>query len=116
MLPAARTYDELCARFRWEVPQRYNMGADVCDKWAESEPDRIAIIDLTGAERRDITFAQLRAKADKLARHLVSLGIGRGDRVGVYRTQSVWTAAAHIAVWKIGAGSMPLFKPARRPA
>ena len=110
MLPAARTYDELCARFRWEVPQRYNMGADVCDKWAESEPDRIAIIDLTGAERRDITFAQLRAKADKLARHLVSLGIGRGDRVGVYRTQSVWTAAAHIAVWKIGAISMPLFK------
>ena len=110
MLPAARTYDELCARFRWEVPQRYNMGVDVCDKWAESEPDRIAIIDLTGAERRDITFAQLRAKADKLARHLVSLGIGRGDRVGVYRTQSVWTAAAHIAVWKIGAISMPLFK------
>ena len=110
MLPAARTYDELCARFRWEVPQRYNMGADVCDKWAESEPDRIAIIDLTGAERRDITFAQLRAKADKLARHLVSLGIGRGDRVGVYRTQSVWTAAAHIAAWKIGAISMPLFK------
>ena len=110
MLPAARTYDELCARFRWEVPQRYNMGVDVCDKWAESEPDRIAIIDLTGAERRDITFAQLRAKADKLARHLVSLGIGRGDRVGVYRTQSVWTAAAHIAAWKIGAISMPLFK------
>ncbi|MCB1416877.1 MAG: AMP-binding protein, partial [Nitratireductor sp.] len=110
MLPAARTYDELCASFRWEVPQRYNMGVDVCDKWAESEPDRIAIIDLTGAERRDITFAQLRAKADKLARHLVSLGIGRGDRVGVYRTQSVWTAAAHIAVWKIGAISMPLFK------
>ncbi len=110
MLPSAQTYEELSARFRWEVPERYNMGADVCDKWADSEPDRTAIIDLTGGKRRDVTFGDLRGLADRLARHLVSLGIGRGDRVGVYRTQSVWTAAAHIAVWKIGAVSMPLFK------
>ncbi|MDX1781199.1 MAG: AMP-binding protein, partial [Thalassovita sp.] len=34
----------------------------------------------------------------------------RGDRVGVLRSQSPWTAAAHIACWKLGAISIPLFK------
>ncbi len=34
MLPAAKSYDELCARFRWKVPARYNIGVDICDKWA----------------------------------------------------------------------------------
>ncbi|MCB1387244.1 MAG: AMP-binding protein [Nitratireductor sp.] len=110
MLPAAVTYPDLCTRFRWHIPARYNMGRDSCDKWAEREPERVAIIDLTGSERRNVTFAELRKKADALARHLIALGTPPGARVGVLRTQSVWTAAAHIAVWKIGAISMPLFK------
>ena len=27
-----RTYDEVCRNFRWEIPQYYNIGVDVCDK------------------------------------------------------------------------------------
>ena len=64
MLPAARTYDELCERFRWEVPERYNMGADVCDKWAESQPERIAIIDKGRIAKRG-SPAQLKAGVGK---------------------------------------------------
>ncbi|MEO1308546.1 MAG: AMP-binding protein, partial [Pseudomonadota bacterium] len=47
--------------------------------------------------------------ADGLARHLASRNIGRGDRVGVLRSQHPWTAAAHLAIWKLGAISIPLF-------
>ena len=44
-------YEEMCASHRWEVPERYNIAHDVCDKHA---PDRLAMVweDWTGAERR----------------------------------------------------------------
>ncbi|MBL4750132.1 MAG: AMP-binding protein [Amylibacter sp.] len=109
MLHPAPSYDTLCESFSWDIPKWYNMGVDVCDKWAEIDPDRIAIIDLTGDARIDVSFEVLKYLSDSLAQHLQEKGIGVGDRVGVFRTQSVWTAAAHIAIWKLGAISVPLF-------
>jgi len=109
MLNPATSYSALCDSFVWDIPERYNMGVDVCDKWAAIEPDRTAIIDLTEGVRSDVSFAVLQYLSDHLAQHLRSKGIGAGDRVGVFRTQSVWTAAAHIAIWKLGAISVPLF-------
>ena len=26
------SYDQVCAEHRWEVPERYNIAADVCDR------------------------------------------------------------------------------------
>ena len=46
VLPAARDYDALCRSFRWQVPAHYNIGVDVCDRWAESEPRRTAIFNV----------------------------------------------------------------------
>ncbi|MGB7287451.1 MAG: AMP-binding protein [Salaquimonas sp.] len=110
MLPSAQTYEELAERFAWDIPDNYNMGVDVCDKWAYGDPDRLAIIDLTGDDRKDFSFSQLKEHSDKLATYLMARGVAFGDRVGVYRSQSAWTAIAHIAIWKIGAISIPLFK------
>ena len=102
-------YEALVAGFRWALPDRLNMAAQVCDAWAARDPGRVAIIDLTDG-RRDVTYASLRAMADALAQALVARGVARGDRVGVLRSQDAWCAAAHIAIWKIGAISIPLFK------
>jgi acetyl-CoA synthetase len=96
--------------FRWEIPERLNMAAQVCDAWAGAEPDRVAIRDLSGDGAREVSYGALRAMADALARALVARGVARGDRVGVLRSQGAWCAAAHIAIWKIGAISIPLFK------
>ena len=109
MLPSVQTYEDMCQAFRWDLPERCNMAWDACDKWVEKDPERTAIIDLTGGYRKDISFAELQGLSNQLANHLVELGIKPGDRVGVFRPQSVWTAAAHIAVWKMGAISIPLF-------
>ena len=73
------------------------------------DADRIAIIDLTGTERRDVTYGTLVDMTDGLARAL-SKKVRPGDRVGVLLSQSPWCAAAHLAIWKIGAISVPLFK------
>ncbi|MEO3413810.1 AMP-binding protein [Roseovarius sp. CAU 1744] len=115
MLERAATYDALCDGFRWNLPARLNMAAQVCDDWAARDPGRVAIIDLTDG-RRDVTYGELRKLADSLAHDLVARGVKPGDRVGVLRSQGVWTAAAHIAVWKLGAISIPLFKLFMREA
>ncbi|MFD1158242.1 AMP-binding protein [Roseovarius aestuarii] len=115
MLEQAASYEALSDGFQWNLPARLNMAAQVCDDWAARDPDRVAIIDLTDG-RRDVSYAELRRLSDGLAHALVARGVKRGDRVGVLRSQGVWTAAAHIAIWKIGAISIPLFKLFMRDA
>lgn len=86
------------------------MATQACDDWALADPDRVAVIDLSDGERVDTSFARLREMADGLAHYLVGQGVQVGDRVGVLRSQSAWTLAAHFAIWKLGAISIPLFK------
>ncbi len=88
---------------------RLNMATQVCDGPAKTTPDKVAIIDLSDG-LQEVTFAQMQTMADSLARELVARGVRRGDRVGVLRSQDAWCAVAHIAIWKIAAISIPLFK------
>lgn len=46
MLASAPDYDSLVAAFRWRIPARYNIGVDVCDRWAAAEPERPAVLDV----------------------------------------------------------------------
>jgi len=113
MKPLMQPYPDT---FSWDIPPRLNMAAQVCDDWAASEPARTAIIDMTGERRRDVSYAALREMAERLATGLADRGVGQGDRVGVLRSQDPWCAAAHIAIWKLGAISVPLFKLFREEA
>jgi acetyl-CoA synthetase len=96
--------------FRWEVPEFYNIGVDVCDRWAEREPGRLALtfVDESGAAQ-GYSFGDLRDLSNQLANLLVSYGITQGDRIGILLPQSPETAFGHIAVHKLGAISIPLF-------
>ncbi|KEJ89408.1 AMP-binding protein [Sulfitobacter donghicola] len=96
---------------RWSIPARLNMARQCL-----AQPDEaLAVIDLTGTGRRDVTFGALGEMVDGLARAL-SLKVQAGDRVGVLLSQSPWCVAAHLAIWKIGAISVPLFKLFRHDA
>ncbi|MEP4038138.1 AMP-binding protein [Pseudophaeobacter sp.] len=101
----------LTSRGEWRLPARINMAQQAMAHAA----DRLAIIDLTGAVRRDITHGELAVMVDGLARYLMTR-IKAGDRVGVLLSQSPWCAAAHLAIWKLGAISVPLFKLFKRDA
>ncbi|WP_272007126.1 AMP-binding protein [Roseovarius sp. ZX-A-9] len=105
MLKPTDSYDRLCDGFTWDLPARLNMADQVLAQPA----DKTAIIDLT-AGREDVSYGDLTRLADGLARALLERGVTRGDRVGVLRSQDKWCAVAHIAIWKIGAISIPLFK------
>lgn len=114
MIEPMRTYHETCARFEWSIPADFNIGVDICDKWADVEPDRVAIIDVDkGNSSRQYSFLDLKKQSNQLANALERLGISRsgkvGDRVGVMLPQSFETAVSHIAVTKMGCISIPLF-------
>lgn len=110
MLPKADSYDALREQFAWAVPDRYNIGVDVCDKWAERDPDRLALIH----KRRDgavesFSFADLRRRSNRLANALAGQGVVRGDRIGILLPQAPETAITHIAAYKMGCIAVPLF-------
>ena len=113
MLTPAESYEELRARFRWAVPARYNIGVDVCDKWA-GEPDRLALVykrgpGEPGPEVRRYSFRDLKRLSNKLANALQAHGLARGARLGILLPQAPETALAHIAAYKLGAIAVPLF-------
>jgi len=89
----------------WALPDRLNMARQCL-----SQPrDNIAIVDLTDEGRDAITYGQLECLTDGIARTVLKK-VQPGDRVGVLLSQSSFCAAAHLAIWKIGAISVPLFK------
>lgn len=110
MLRAAATYDAIRDGFRWDLPNALNLAHQVCDGRAATEPDRLAIIDLSGDRRRDVSYGALWQLSRQVEAALIERGVMRTDRVGVLLSQSPLCAAAHIAIWRLGAISVPLFK------
>ncbi len=96
---------------RWKLPARLNMARQCLSQPAEA----LAVIDLTGSARRDVRYGELARMTDGIVRALAP-SIGAGDRVGVLLSQSPWCLASHLAIWKLGAISVPLFKLFKRDA
>lgn len=100
------TYESLVASFRWEIPGRFNLGVACAD---QQDPDALALV----AERRSgrvsrHTFGELAERSDRLAGGLARQGVNPGDRVAIVAPQSVEVGLAHLALWKLGAVSLPL--------
>ncbi|WIX32765.1 AMP-binding protein [Salinicola sp. JS01] len=109
LLPAESDYDRLHANFAWAVPARFNIASVCCDRWAE-DPERLAMIEIgDDGSAREITFAELQRGANRLANSLAAQGVQPGDRVGVLLPQRHETALVHLACFKLGAISVPLF-------
>ncbi|WP_429932808.1 amino acid adenylation domain-containing protein [Agrobacterium vitis] len=70
----------------------------------ERTPDAIAVTD----RNRSATYAELDRQAEALARHLASLGIGRGSPVGICLERTIDLIASILAVLKTGAAYVPL--------
>jgi acetyl-CoA synthetase len=109
VLPDARDYDALYRSFRWQVPAQYNIGVDVCDRWAAIAPERTAILDVRADGRvEEIGYGTLRADSNRLANVLAAYGIKRGDRVAILLPQSPAVVLSHVSIYKLGAIALPL--------
>ena len=109
MLSERDTLEDVAAAFRWDLPENYNIAVEACDRHAELTPDKVALLRWSdAAEPVATTYGELRDASNRLANHLVSLGIKQGDRVAIILPQSVEAAISHIAIYKAGMIAVPL--------
>jgi fatty-acyl-CoA synthase len=71
------------------------------DRTATSFPDRLAVA--SRHQLRRMTWAELGQAADRVARGLWSLGIRRGDRVGLWSTNCIEWVMLHMGCARAGA-------------
>jgi len=110
MLTLTDSYESLTESFEWNIPEFYNIAEDVCDKWVLSEPERLALIHvLPNQESQRFSFLEIQKLANQTANLFKHYGVSEGDRVAVLLPQAPETAYAHLATFKLGGISVPLF-------
>ncbi|MCX5388978.1 non-ribosomal peptide synthetase [Streptomyces sp. NBC_00094] len=73
-------------------------------RWVAERPDAVAVVERS----RPVTYAQLDARANRLARLLAARGVGAESVVGVAVPRSVDMIATVVAALKLGAAFLPL--------
>lgn len=73
----------------------YNI-ADLVEHAIDLMPDRVALAD----DGREVTYAQLEERANKLAHYLQEQGVQPGDKVGIYSRNTIEAVEAMVAVFK----------------
>jgi len=109
MLKPGKTYQEVYNSFRWNIPELYNIGVDICDKWAHQRYRLALIYENENGQVDQYTFWDLKRLSNRFANGLQAQGIKTGDRIGILLPQSPETAISHIAIYKAGGIAIPLF-------
>ncbi len=104
------SYEAICDAHKWDIPEYFNMGVDICDRQAAATPEKPALIVVEeGVADKTYSFSDIRLLSNKLANLLGDQGLGMGDRFAILLSQSVEAAISHVAAWKMGAISIPMF-------
>ncbi|TDR93819.1 acyl-CoA synthetase [Enterovirga rhinocerotis] len=101
------SYADLCAGFRWEVPETFNFGTDVVDRWARERDGPALIWSNEAGEERRLSYSDVAALTDRFANVLRSHGIAKGDRVLVMMPRRPEWMIAMVGAMKIGAVPIP---------
>lgn len=104
-------YETAVDEFEWDLPETFNIARAVCGRWAAG-PDgkrRVALFFEDGDGTREThTFWQVQRTANRVANALESVGVERGDRVGIILPQRPETLFANLGALQMGATSVPL--------
>src|SRR5918912_3069244 len=95
---AITSYEEACATHRWEVPERYNIAADACDKHPRDKP--AMVWERYDGATRELDWGELQDLSNQAAHLLRGHGIAKGDRVAVVLPPTPETAAIFFGTWK----------------
>ncbi len=94
----------------WWVDGRFNLARACLDRWATTDPDRIAVRSQNESGAiTETTFAELADLVGKLSGALTGLGVRRGDAVAVFLPMSTEAVAAFLAIARMGAIFVPVF-------
>ncbi|WP_282783300.1 non-ribosomal peptide synthetase [Nocardia sp. CC201C] len=82
--------------------------ASLLDTSVAADPDAVAVVAWTSHGRVVLTYAELGARVNRLARHLISLGVGPETRVALALRRSVDLVVAMYAVSVAGGAYVPV--------
>jgi acyl-coenzyme A synthetase/AMP-(fatty) acid ligase len=101
-------YEETYRTFSLDVPEYFNFGFDVMDKWAEDRTKLALIsIDPTGEHAQKHTFWDLKVLSNKFANLLKGLGVGKGERAFLMAPRIPEWYVAALGMFKLGVVPMP---------
>lgn len=92
--------------FEWEIPELFNIAVACAEVHDPAAP--AIVVDRGDAQPEVMSFGELTDRSRRLAAYLRGRGVGQGDRVAVMCAQSAETAVAHMAVYRMGAVTVPL--------
>lgn len=78
---------------------------EVLDRQAKTQGERTFLV----MDDRTVSYAAFRNEADRVARGLLALGVGKGDVVALYMTNSIEWVICQFAIYKAGAILLPLY-------
>jgi acetyl-CoA synthetase len=122
-LPFARDWDEVRDDSRgiewttWFTGARLSVAEACVHRWARERPDdEAAVLQGENGNRESLTWSELSREVTRLAEGLASLGIGRGDAVGIFLPMAPEAAIAAHACAHLGAVQVPIFSGFAAPA
>ncbi len=102
------SYNDFKNNFEFKVPENFNFAYDVVDRYAEEDPEKIALLwcnDL--GEEKKFSFKDIKEYSNKAANLIKSHGIKKGDKVMLTLKNRYEFWFAIIALHKIGAIPVP---------
>ncbi|MGL4669670.1 MAG: AMP-binding protein [Methanobacteriaceae archaeon] len=102
------SYEDFKENFDFVIPENFNFAYDIVDKYAEIDPNKIALIWCNDdGEEYTFTFADMKKYSDKAANFFKSCGIVKGDAVMLTLKNRYEFWFSIVALHKIGAIAIP---------
>ena len=103
-----KDYADFMANFKVEVPEDFNFGYDVVDAYAETDPEKEAILWTNDrGDVKHINYSEYKRLSDAVASYFQTLDIGKGDCVMLILKRRVEWWITMVALHKIGAVAIP---------
>ncbi len=94
----------------WFKGGEINLSEACVDRWAAVQPEATAVIsEQENGSRRILSFQALSNEVSRAAGALASLGVARGDTVGLFLPMSDWAVISFLAIARLGAIVVPIF-------
>ena len=95
---------------RWFTGGRLNIAYNCLDRWAESDPARVACLwEGESGDTRSLSFGELQREANRVAHGLVNLGLQPGDRVALCMPMVPEILAVLYGCFRAGLIVVPIF-------
>jgi len=95
----------------WCVGGKMNIVHNLLDKWQNTPvEDRVALRwEREDGATEELTYGELNRRVCRCANALREMGLGKGDRIGLYMPMTPEIVIAFLAIVKIGGALLPLF-------